>query len=270
MNEEALALVRGVSDPGLALNRLREYLQAFVLRSFHDSEAMRSLAFVGGTALRFLHGLPRFSEDLDFSLVSADGYAGRDWMAKVKRDLVLAGFSPEVTWNDRKTVHVGWVRVAGTLHAAGLSGQPAEKLAIKVEIDTRPPTGARCERRIVTRHVTFLVRHHDLPSLLAGKLHAVLTRKYVKGRDWYDLVWYLSQRPPVAPNLALLQNALDQTQGVGHCDASAWRRAVRERLAALDVQAVIDDVRPFLERPQDASLLTRENLAGLLRDELAD
>ncbi len=265
MKEEALALVRGMSDPGQALNRLREYLQAFVLRSFHESEAMRHLAFVGGTALRFLHNLPRFSEDLDFSMVAADGYAGKDWMAKAKRDLTLAGFTPEVTWNDRKTVHAGWVRVAGILRDAGLSGQATGNLAIKVEIDTRPPAGARCERRVVTRHLTFLLQHYDLPSLLAGNLHAVLTRPYAKGRDWYDLVWYLSQRPPVAPNLALLQSALDQTQGAGRCDAASWRRQVRERLDALDLQAVGNDVQPFLERPQDAALLTRENLAGLLR-----
>lgn len=264
MKEEALALVRGVSDPGQALNRLREYLQAFVLRSFHESEAFRPLAFVGGTALRLLHGLPRFSEDLDFSLVSADGYAGREWMAKVKRDLTLAGFEPEVTWNDRKMVHTGWVQVAGILHDAGLSGMPGQKLAIKVEIDTRPPAGARCERRIVTRHVTFLLQHYDLPSLLAGKLHATLTRKYAKGRDWYDLLWYLSQRPPVEPNLPLLQNALDQTQGPGRFDSRAWGALVRDRLGSIDMNAISSEVRPFLERPQDAALLTRDNLAGLL------
>ena len=265
MKEEALALVRNVSDPGQALNRLREYLQAFVLRSFHESEAFRPLAFVGGTALRFLHGLPRFSEDLDFSLISADGYAGKEWMAKVKRDLALAGFSPEVTWNDRKTVHTGWVRAAGILHEAGLSAMPAEKLAIKLEIDTRPPAGARCERRLVTRYVTFLLQHYDLPSLLAGKLHAAITRKYAKGRDWYDLRWYLSQRPPVVPNLPLLQNALDQTQGFGRYTAPAWRELVRERLATFEMQAVRDDVAPFLERPQDAALLTRDHLEGLLQ-----
>jgi len=109
--------------------------------------------------LRLLHGLPRFSEDLDFSLVSADGYAGRDWMAKVKRDLALAGFDPLVTWNDRKIVHTGWIRLAGILHEAGLSPRPEEKLAIKLEIDTRPPAGARCERRIVSRHLTFLLQY---------------------------------------------------------------------------------------------------------------
>jgi len=264
MKEEALALVRGVSDPGQALNRLREYLQAFVLRSFHESEAFRPLAFVGGTALRFLHNLPRFSEDLDFSLVSTEGYEGQKWMAKVKRDLTLAGLNPEVTWNDRKVVHTGWVRVAGILHDAGLSAMPAEKLAIKLDIDTRPPAGARFERRVVTRHVTFLLQYYDMPSLLAGKLHAAIARKYAKGRDWYDLVWYLSQRPPVSPNLPLLQNALDQTQGVGRHNASLWRELVRERLAALDLQAVCDDVGPFLERPQDVALLTRDNLNVLL------
>ena len=265
MKEEALALVRGVADPGQALNRLREYLQTFVLRSFHECEAFRPLAFVGDTALRFLHGLPRFSEDLDFSLVSADGYAGKEWMAKVKRDLTLAGFIPEVTWNDRKVAHTGWVRVGGILHDAGLSAMPDQKLAIKLEIDTRPPAGALCERQVVTRQVTFLLQHYDLPSLLAGKLHAVITRKYAKGRDWYDLMWYLSQHPPVVPNLPLLQNALDQTQGGGCHAARAWVNLVRERLARLDMDAMAEDVRPFLERPQDASLLTRANLEGLLR-----
>lgn len=264
VREQALALARDAKDPGQALNLLREYMQALVLRSFHECEAFRPLAFVGGTALRFLHGLPRFSEDLDFSLVSSEGYEGKEWMAKVKRDLTLAGFDPQVTWNDRKVVQMGWIRVAGLLHEAGLSAMPEEKLAIKVEVDTRSPEGARCERRIVTRHVTFLLQHYDLPSLLAGKLHAVLTRSYAKGRDWYDLMWYLSQRPPVKANLVLLQHALDQTQGIGRHDAAQWAGLVRRRAASLDGEKIADDVRPFLERPQDAALLTRDNLVGLL------
>lgn len=265
MKQQALALAATASDPGQALNLMREYLQAMVLRSLHESEAFRPLAFVGGTALRFLHGLPRFSEDLDFSLVNSEGYAGMTWMSKVKRDLTLAGFEAEVSWNDRKVVHSGWVRVAGLLRGAGLAAMADQKLAIKVEIDTRPPAGRRCERRVVTRHVTFLLQHYDLPSLLAGKLHAAITRKYTKGRDWYDLLWYLSQRPPVEPNLVLLQNALDQTQGAGRYDAQAWGRLVRDRLASFDIDAISNDVRPFLERPRDAVLLTRENLTGLLQ-----
>jgi hypothetical protein len=266
VKEHLLTVVRAAADRGQALNIMREYLQALVLRSFHDSEAFRCLAFVGGTALRFLHRLPRFSEDLDFSLVSPDGYDGQAWMTTLKRDLTLAGFTPEVTWNDRKTVHTGWVRLRGLLHEAGLSPLVDEKVAIKVEVDTRPPGGGHCERQIVTRHVSFLLQYHDPPSLMAGKLHALLTRRYAKGRDWYDLVWYLSQRPPLTPNLPLLQNALDQTQGVDRIDARRWMRNVRDRLVETDIKVLVDDVGPFLERPRDVALLTRENLLGLLRD----
>ena len=264
MKERALALVRETAEPGQALNRLREYLQVLVLRSLHECEAFRPLAFAGGTALRFLYALPRFSEDLDFSLVSPEGYAGKKWMTRIKRDLTLAGFDPEVTWNDRKVVHVGWVRIAGLLHEAGLSAMPTEKLFVKLEIDTRPPAGAHCERRVVTRHVTFLLQHFDLPSLMAGKLHAVLTRKYAKGRDWYDLVWYLSQRPPVTPNLPLLRNALGQAGDAGGRDQRHWTVLVRERLDSLDMDAVVRDVRPFLERDRDMALVSKETLGSLL------
>lgn len=186
-------------------------------------------------------------------------------MAAIKRDLMLAGFDPEVSWNDRKTVHTAWVRLPGILREAGLSAFAEQKLSIKLEIDAHPPAGAHTERRVVTRYLTFLVQHHDMPSLLAGKLHALIARKYTKGRDWYDLLWYLSQQPAPAPNLILLQNALDQTQGTGQCDAAAWRKHVRERLQRLDMQAVRNDVWPFLERAQDAELLNRDNLENLLK-----
>ena len=159
MKEQALAIARGIEDPQQRLNRLREYLQAMVLRSLHESEAFRALAFVGGTALRFLHQLPRFSEDLDFSVVAKEDYQGADWMRKVKRDIELAGFDTQVAWNDRKVVHTAWIRLSGLLREAGLSVMADEKLAIKLEIDTRPPTGAQCERRVVTKFVSFALQY---------------------------------------------------------------------------------------------------------------
>lgn len=105
-------------------------------------------------------------------------------------------------------------------------------------------------------------------NALREYLQALLTRRYSKGRDWYDLVWYLSQRPPVEPNLSLLENALKQTamrtRGGDHADAHRWRETVRSRLLAIDMKALLADVGPFLERPQDATLITRENLLSLL------
>lgn len=264
MNDEAIALARSVADPSRRLNILREYLQAFVLRSLHESEAFKCLAFVGGTALRFLYQLPRFSEDLDFSLGPAPGYAPVEWMTKVKRDLSLAGFHPLVSLNDRKTVHVAWIKVGGILKETGMAAMADQKLSIKLEIDTKPPDGGVTLNQVVEKHRMFVVRHYDLPSLMAGKLHALITRKYPKGRDWYDFVWYRAVRPPITPNLVLLQNALDQTQGKGALSASDWPGHVTRRVTALDMVRIRDDVEPFLEREGDAALITKENLLGLI------
>ncbi len=265
MREEIHQLVQGLSDPSQKLNRLREYLQAFILRSWHESEAFQSVAFVGGTALRFLHGLPRFSEDLDFSITKPDRYSPTTWLAKLKRDMDFSGFPCEIRWNDRKTVQSGWIRIGGVLKDLGLSPLEDQKISIKVEIDTSPPAGAAWTSSIVTRRLTFVVCHYELPSLMAGKLHALITRPYAKGRDWYDLVWYLSQRPPLQPSLPLLQNALDQTQKIQKHNAQHWPLLLTQKLDRLDSKALLEDVRDFLERPQDAALMTRENLQLLLQ-----
>jgi predicted nucleotidyltransferase component of viral defense system len=264
MKEAALDLISTVADPSAKLNLLREYVQAMVLRSLHESEAFVRLAFVGGTALRFIHGLPRFSEDLDFSLENSDGYIPEKWMKKVKNDLNLAGFDATVSWNDKTTVHKSWIKVAGLLKDAGLAATPEQNLSIKLEIDSVPPAGAVSETGIVNRHALLSLRYYDLPSLMAGKVHASLTRKYPKGRDWYDLVWYRAKRPPIEPNLEQLQNALDQTQGAGVVNATDWKSALKDRVRSLDCNALVDDVGSFLENPNESSLLTEDNICSVL------
>jgi len=264
MKDEALALVRDLTDPAQRLNLLREYLQACVLRSLHESEAFTNISFVGGTALRFLFNLPRFSEDLDFSLERSEGYDPGRWMDKLRRDLSLAGFDVTLKLNDQKTVHSFWIRVAGILKETGLAGRPEQNLSIKLEIDTRPPAGAVSLTKIITRQMMFSIRHHDLPSLMSGKIHALCTRSYPKGRDWYDLLWYRTQRPPVSPNQILLQNALDQTQGTGTVDGNNWVRHLLNRIEALDTSRMADEVRPFLERPNEADLLTAAHFRSVL------
>jgi hypothetical protein len=109
------------------------------------------------------------------------------------------------------------------------------------------------------------LQHHDRTSLLAGKLHAVLQRSYLKGRDLYDLLWYLSDPAWPEPNLALLNNALQQTGWSGQpLNEDTWRAEVRKRLETIDWQPAVNDVRPFLEPGADPNLLTRENLLRLL------
>ena len=264
MKEQAVDLVRNVQAPAEKLNILREYLQAFVMRSLHESEAYACLSFVGGTALRFVYDLPRFSEDLDFSLENPTGYEPLQWLKKLKRDMTLAGFNTAISWNDRKTVHTGWVKVAGLLKETGLAAMTGQNLSIKIEIDSRPPAGAETVATVINRHLMFALRHHSLSSLMAGKVHALMTRKYSKGRDWYDLLWYLSRRPSSEPNLTLLQNALDQTQGRGVLSAKGWREILFEIVLGMDFPKLLQDVEPFLERPQDARLLTVAHFQSLL------
>jgi hypothetical protein len=120
VRDRALALVERVDDPARRLNLLREYLQALVLRSLHENEAFTKIAFVGGTALRFLENLPRFSEGLDFSVIEHVGYEPERWLKKVRRDLELAGVTCRVTFNASRTVQVSWISVAALLQEAGL------------------------------------------------------------------------------------------------------------------------------------------------------
>ncbi len=264
MKDEALAIAGDASDPAQKLNLLREYIQVLTLRSLHESEAFVSLAFVGGTALRFVFSLPRFSEDLDFSVEKPEAYEPEVWLKKLKRDLSLSGFDASVSWNTRKSVHTAWVRVAGLLKDAGLAGMSEQKLSIKLDVDTRPPPGSTSERRVITRHMVFSIQHYDLASLMAGKIHALVARRYAKGRDWYDLIWYRGHRPPQETNLVLLQNALDQTEGKGVHDADDWKQDTIKKIKALDCKKLAEDVRPFLERPADSALITTENLCSAL------
>jgi hypothetical protein len=140
-----------------------------------------------------------------------------------------------------------------------------QKLSIKLEIDTRPPAGAQSQNVVVERHRMFAIRCYDLPSLMAGKLHALITRRYAKGRDWYDFLWYSARRPPVEPNLVLLQNALDQTQGAGTFDSKQWKTYVAEKIQSLEIEKIKEDILPFLERPGDADLISKDNLLSVLK-----
>ena len=148
----------------------------------------------------------------------------------------------------------------------GFSAHESETLSIKVEVDTNPPLGANITSTVVRRHVTLNLRHHDKASLFAGKLHAVLVRRYVKGRNIYDLIWYLSDRTWPEPNVELLNNALRQTNWDGpEVTLDSWQELVRQRVETFRWKQVVEDVRPFLERPEDVALLTKENISDLLQ-----
>ncbi|MBN1961116.1 MAG: nucleotidyl transferase AbiEii/AbiGii toxin family protein [Deltaproteobacteria bacterium] len=266
MKDYLFELVRSAAQPSAGRNLAREYLQARILAAWQRAGAMIPLAFHGGTALRFLYAHGRYSEDLDFALEQAhDQYDFRRYLKAIRSELNHEGYSIELKVSDTKTVHSAFVRFPALLYELGLSPQRAEVLAVKIEVDTNPPTGAVLATTVIRRFVVLQLQHHDEASLMAGKLHAVLQRFYTKGRDIYDLLWYLSDPKWPAPNLVLLNNALQQTNWTGDkLTNTNWRQVVRTRLMGLDWEQVLADVRLFLEPSFDMALLTKENLMRLL------
>jgi hypothetical protein len=267
MKDYLADLVRQTPSPLQGRNLATEYLQARILSALQRSGAMIPLAFHGGTALRFLYSHGRYSEDLDFALEgSRQNYDFRAYLQTIRSELTPEGYQVDLKVNDHKTVHSAFIRFPGLLFDLGLSPQRSEALSVKIEVDTRPPQGAELETTVVRRFVLLQLQHHDKASLLSGKLHAILQRSYTKGRDVYDLLWYLSDPAWPQPNLVLLNNALAQSQWKGKkLTRVNWREYVSKRLQRLNWDAVVNDVRPFAEPGFDLNLLTLENLEQVLK-----
>ena len=241
---------------------LKEITQEVVLMALSRANFFRVAEFHGGTALRILYGLPRFSEDLDFALLHAEkDFSWQNYFTAIDDELKNYGYTAELQDRSKsnqavkkaflKDNSVGKVLVfkyPNILHF--------KKIKIKLEIDTQPPLGAVSEIKYLDFPLPFGVRVQTLPSAFAGKIHAVLCREYLKGRDWFDFVWYVSQRTPV--NYWLLQNALQQSgpwQKQKFTVNKTWLLgALTTKITATNWQQASEDVRYFLQPAEQKSL----------------
>ena len=247
MKEQLLSIVSSIADRGRKINAMREYLQVYVLRTMFEKGHFSQVAFVGGTALRFIHNVPRFSEDLDFSLINKQDYDFQKILNEIKHALNDANYSVSFKFKAERTVNAAYLKFPELLHMAELSHRKDQNLTIKLDVDTNPPKGGVVATTLVNKYFPITFTHYDLPSLFAGKLHAIFTRPYVKGRDYFDLVWLLSRHKDLQPNLNLLNNALKQTGNTLKVTSDDWRMKVMERVASINWQAVVDDVKRFTE-----------------------
>ena len=265
MRDYVLELAAKQNGMNAKLNTMREYLQAYILRIMHEEGIFSFTAFIGGTALRFLHNLPRYSQDLNFSLETSKKLVFASLMKRIKDELSLAGYDISVTFNDEKTVQSAFIKFRGLMKDAGISAFAEQSLVVKIEIDTNPPQGAITETRVVNKYFPLSFLTYTKESLFAGKLHAVLSREYTKGRDFFDIGWYLSRWRDLSPNITLLTNALKQTGWKKEYPTeNTWRNIVYEAVRKVDWRKVKKDVENFLERPQDLDIFTKENVINLL------
>ncbi len=250
-----------------AIHLVREYLQSRILQSLQRAGAMQTLAFHGGTSLRFLYAIPRYSEDLDFALeLNPEAYDFQAYLQRIVRDLATEAYTVEVKLSQKQIVHKAFVRFRGLLYELGLSSHATETLAIKIEVDTNPPAQAGLMTTPLVKHdVSLNLHHHDPATLLAGKLLAILQRTYLKGRDIYDLWWYLHQSDWPAPNQAYLNQGLRQGGWTGDVLTVAnWRTVVRERLSPVQWSLVWEDVGPFIIEADGLNSFNKEYLLTLL------
>lgn len=249
-----------------AIQALREIIQEVALLGLWRAKFFEHAAFYGGTALRILYGLDRFSEDLDFSLLApTDRFDLAKYTRFLEEELASFGFNVKVekvgkavepavqsAFLKANTRNELLVIETGEEFAKQI---PAGKvLRIKLEVDTEPPLGFHTETRYLLKPVPFAIRCYTLPNLFAGKMHALLFRKWrnrVKGRDWYDFIWYAANHPEL--HLAHLEQRMRQT---GHwkedepLTEASFKEMVADAIELLDVEQAKKDVYPFLRDPR--------------------
>ena len=197
---------------------LREVIQEIALAGLNRAGFFAKAAFYGGTCLRIFHGLPRFSEDLDFSLLKADAnFSMEPYFKTLQAEFAAFGFDVEIVAKQKTAttaIASAFLKSNSSVYDLHVTGQKAMK--IKFEVDTDPPLGFVTEEKLLIQPYSFYVKCFSLPDLFAGKMHALLYRKWknrVKGRDWFDLEWYVRMACPL--HLAHLGERARQSGDLG-------------------------------------------------------
>lgn len=241
---------------------LKEILQELALYALWRGGFFQIAAFQGGTSLRILHGLPRFSEDLDFILLKPDpAFQWSHYFETLTTVLAQFGVSCELTDRSRmdKAVRQAMIKddsIGRQLDLSFFDADNARKLKVKLEIDTNPPAGTGTGWHFLDFPLDFEVCAQDLPSNYALKLHALLCRPYLKGRDWFDFAWYCKQK--TRPNLPHLAHALNQTgpwksQTIS-IDIQWLADALTAKIRTINWPLAAQDVAPFLPPAEQISL----------------
>lgn len=255
-------------------NALKEIIQEITLAGLARGHFFDKAAFYGGTALRIFYGLPRFSEDLDFTLLKPEPSFKLDpYFKSVQQSLASFGFETEIEAiekSDDRKVESAFLKANTQIHLLKISSaqllatqvHSSKVMSIKFEVDVTAPLDFETEIKVLPPPITATVKTLKTSSLFAGKMHAVLFRKWktrVKGRDFYDLLWYLGQGIPV--NLSYLETKMKDTQALANGEKLTQAMLVdllEKRINSIDWLNAKIDVVNFLRDPQEVDSWSKD------------
>ena len=253
-------------------NATFEVNQQVILAGLYNGGFFDEAAFYGGTCLRIFHGLQRFSEDMDFSLLaSSDSFDFTKYFQPVKDMFEIVGRKVEITKKYKRSFgKVESAFLKDNTDVYDITFQTEKSIRIKIEVDTNPPLKFNTEQKLLLLPESFMTKCFTLPDLFAGKMHALVFRAWknrVKGRDWYDFEWYVKHRVPLDFNH--LSERILQFNGK-YISQDEFMNLLRQRLASTDINMVKADVVPFIRHPKELDIWSNDyflQLANMIRFE---
>ena len=248
-------------------NAIFEVNQQIILAGLYNGGFFNEAAFYGGTCLRIFHGLQRFSEDMDFSLLAPnEDFDFTKYFQPIIDQFALVDRNVEIKKKDKK--NFGKVESAflkDNTDVYDITFQTEKSIKIKIEVDTQPPMSFHTEQKLLLLPESFMTRCFTLPCLYAGKMHALVYRawkKRVKGRDWYDFEWYVRHNVPLnfthLHERALQFNNEDITK-------ESFLEKLNEHLSTTDINQVKADVLPFIRNPKEMAIWSNDYFMQLAR-----
>lgn len=250
-------------------NALREVMQEIALAGLQRAGFFETAAFYGGTCLRIFHGLPRYSEDLDFSLLGPDkDFRLSPYFETLVEEFAALGFDVEIS-EKLKTADTdiasAFLKKSASRYDISIRSQKA--LKIKFEVDTDPPLGFATEQKLLLQPYSLYVNCFNLSDLFAGKVHALLFRQWknrVKGRDWYDFEWYV--RKGVSLNrqhLAIRATQSGHWSGLVAMTSAQLADLLRDRIEMIDLDSARADVERFIKSPEQLAIWSKKYFLDL-------
>ena len=257
-------------DAEQRLNAQHQAMQHIVLAGLQKGGFFEHAAFYGGTCLRIFHNLPRFSEDMDFSLTEKNPNIHlENYFHAIQDAFVFTGKEVVITKNEK--LNFGRVESAflkEDTSAYDITFRTEKTVKVKIELDTDPPLLFDTEQKVLMKPYSSMVRCFTLPDLFAGKMHALVYRNWktrIKGRDWFDFEWYIRNNVPL--NFAHLQERIREFSGQD-VSKEEFMQLLRERLATADINQAKQDVITFVDRPSELDIWSNDyflQIAGMIR-----